>query len=37
LPTEAIQEIFEEFQQRGLMFIDEQFVLALALPAVKSR
>lgn len=37
LPVEAVQEIFEEFQQRGLMFIDGQFVLTLALPAIKSR
>jgi hypothetical protein len=25
---------FEEFQRLGLMFVDEQFVLALAVPAV---
>jgi ribosomal peptide maturation radical SAM protein 1 len=37
LPEEAIQEVFQEFQQRGLMFIDGQFALALSLPAVKSR
>ncbi len=37
LPADAIQEIFGEFEQRGLMFIDGEFVLALALPAVKSR
>lgn len=37
LPTEAIQEIFEEFRSRGLMFLDEQFTLALALPAIKAR
>jgi ribosomal peptide maturation radical SAM protein 1 len=37
LPVEAIQEVFEEFQKRGLMFLDEQFALALALPAVKAR
>ena len=37
LPVEAIQEVFEEFQRRGLMFLDEQFALALALPAVKAR
>ena len=37
LPEEDIQEIFQEFQRRGLMFIDEQLALALSLPAVKSR
>ncbi len=37
LPVEAIQEIFVEFQKRGLMFLDEQFALALAVPAVKAR
>ena len=37
LPAEAVQEIFEEFRQRGLMFLDGQFALALALPAVGSR
>ncbi len=37
LPEEAIQEVFAEFQRRGLMFLDGQFALALALPAVKSR
>jgi ribosomal peptide maturation radical SAM protein 1 len=37
LPVEAIQEIFEEFRGRGLMFLDGQFTLALALPAIKAR
>jgi ribosomal peptide maturation radical SAM protein 1 len=37
LPVEAVQEVFEEFQKRGLMFLDGQFALALALPAVKRR
>jgi len=37
LPVEAVQEVFEEFQKRGLMFLDGQFALALALPAVKAR
>ncbi len=37
LPVEAIQEVFEEFQKRGLMFLDGQFALALALPSVKTR
>ena len=37
LPAEGIQEIFEEFQRLGLMFLDEQFVLALAVPAVAGR
>jgi ribosomal peptide maturation radical SAM protein 1 len=37
LPADGIQEIFQEFRQRGLMFLDGQFALALALPGVKSR
>ena len=37
LPVEAVQEVFGEFQKRGLMFLDGQFALALALPAVKAR
>jgi ribosomal peptide maturation radical SAM protein 1 len=37
LPTEGIQELFEEFQKLGLMFLDGQFVLALAVPAVAGR
>jgi ribosomal peptide maturation radical SAM protein 1 len=34
LPAEGIQEVFEEFQRQGLMFLDGQFVLALAVPAI---
>jgi len=37
LPPEGIQEVFEEFQRLGLMFLDEQYVLALAVPAVTGR
>lgn len=37
LPAEAVQELFEEFRMRGLMFLDGQYALALALPAVKAR
>jgi ribosomal peptide maturation radical SAM protein 1 len=37
LPEEAIQEIFQEFQRRGLMFVDGNLALALALPALGSR
>jgi ribosomal peptide maturation radical SAM protein 1 len=37
LPAEAVHEVFEEFGNRGLMFLDGQFALALALPAVKAR
>ncbi len=37
LPAEGIQEVFEEFQRLGLMFLDEQFVLSLAVPAVTGR
>jgi ribosomal peptide maturation radical SAM protein 1 len=37
LPSEAIQEVFQEFRNRGLMFLDGRLALALALPAVKGR
>jgi ribosomal peptide maturation radical SAM protein 1 len=37
LSAGAVREIFEEFRERGLMFLDGQFALALALPAVGSR
>ena len=37
LSTQDIQEVFEEFQKLGLMFLDEQFVLALAVPAITGR
>jgi ribosomal peptide maturation radical SAM protein 1 len=37
LPAEGIQELFEEFQRLGLMFLDDQFVLSLAVPAVGGR
>jgi ribosomal peptide maturation radical SAM protein 1 len=37
LPAEGIQELFEEFQRLGLMFLDGQLVLALAVPAVAGR
>jgi ribosomal peptide maturation radical SAM protein 1 len=37
LSAEGIQEVFEEFQRRGLVFLDGQFVLALAVPAVAGR
>jgi ribosomal peptide maturation radical SAM protein 1 len=37
LSTAAIHELFGAFQERGLMFLDGQFALALALPAVKAR
>jgi ribosomal peptide maturation radical SAM protein 1 len=37
LPAEAVYELFEEFGKRGLMFLDGQFALALAVPAVKAR
>jgi ribosomal peptide maturation radical SAM protein 1 len=37
LPVEAVQEVFTEFQKRGLVFLDGQFALALALPSVKTR
>ena len=37
LPAEAIHELFEEFGKRGLMLLDGQFALALAIPAIKAR
>jgi hypothetical protein len=37
LPQEAVQEVVTEFQRRGLMFLDGQLALALALPAVRGR
>ena len=37
LPAEAIHELFEEFGKRGLMLLDGQFALALAVPAIKAR
>jgi ribosomal peptide maturation radical SAM protein 1 len=37
LSPEAIQEVFAEFQRRGLMVLDGQLALALALPAVSGR
>ena len=37
LPAEAVHEVFEEFRQRGLLFLDGELALALALPAVKGR
>jgi ribosomal peptide maturation radical SAM protein 1 len=37
LPAQAVQEVFTEFRQRGLMFLDDQFALALALPATRGR
>ena len=37
LPAEAVHEVFEEFRQRGLMFLDGELALALALPAVRGR
>jgi ribosomal peptide maturation radical SAM protein 1 len=37
LPVEAVQEAFDEFQQRGLIFLDGSLAVALALPAVTGR
>jgi ribosomal peptide maturation radical SAM protein 1 len=37
MPVEQIQEVFHEFQRRGLMFLDGSLGLALALPAVGGR
>jgi hypothetical protein len=37
LPIQDITDIFDEFQQRGLMFLDGSLAVALALPAVGGR
>jgi ribosomal peptide maturation radical SAM protein 1 len=37
VPTGTIEEVFHEFQQRGLMFVDGTLALALALPAITGR
>jgi ribosomal peptide maturation radical SAM protein 1 len=37
LPVSAVEEIFGNFQRRGLMFLDGTLALALALPAVPGR
>jgi ribosomal peptide maturation radical SAM protein 1 len=37
LSVETVQEIFGKLQDRGLMFLDGELALSLALPAVKSR
>ncbi|HEU4422909.1 MAG TPA: RiPP maturation radical SAM C-methyltransferase [Pilimelia sp.] len=37
LPVEAIQEAFDEFAHRGLMFLDGSLALALALPKITGR
>lgn len=37
LPEAAVKEVFTEFRNRGLMFLDGQLALALALPAIKMR
>jgi ribosomal peptide maturation radical SAM protein 1 len=36
-PPEFVHEVFKEFCERGLMFLDEPFALALALPAAPGR
>ncbi|HEV7899118.1 MAG TPA: RiPP maturation radical SAM C-methyltransferase [Planosporangium sp.] len=37
LPVSAVEDVFGEFQQRGLMFLDDSLAVALALPAVAGR
>jgi hypothetical protein len=36
-PVGEIEDVFREFQRRGLMFLDESLAVALALPAVGGR
>jgi len=37
LPVGTVEEVFIEFRDRGLMFLDGQLALALALPTIKMR
>lgn len=37
VPVRAIEDAFAQFQERGLMFLDESLALALALPATRGR
>jgi hypothetical protein len=37
LSAQAVEEVFSEFRQRGLMFLDGQFALALAVPSIRGR
>ncbi len=37
VPVETVQEAFDEFARRGLMFLDGSLALALAIPAVTGR
>jgi ribosomal peptide maturation radical SAM protein 1 len=37
LPVSAITDAFDQFQQRGLMFLDGSLAVSLALPAVAGR
>jgi ribosomal peptide maturation radical SAM protein 1 len=37
LPVGAIEDAFMQFQERGLMFLDESLALSLALPATRGR
>ncbi|NUT99071.1 MAG: RiPP maturation radical SAM protein 1 [Saccharothrix sp.] len=37
LPVRAIEDAFEQFQERGLMFLDDNLALSLALPATPGR
>jgi hypothetical protein len=37
LPVKAIEDAFGQFQDRGLMFLDGNLALALALPATRGR
>ncbi|MCE7001548.1 RiPP maturation radical SAM C-methyltransferase [Kibdelosporangium philippinense] len=37
VPVRAIEDAFAQFQERGLMFLDESLALSLALPATRGR
>ncbi|RSM77708.1 RiPP maturation radical SAM protein 1 [Kibdelosporangium aridum] len=37
VPVRAIEDAFAQFEQRGLMFLDESLALSLALPATRGR
>ena len=36
-PVGFVEEVFDEFQRRGLMFRDDKLAVAVALPAVAGR
>jgi hypothetical protein len=37
VPVAAVQDVFRRFAERGLMFLDDDLVIALAIPATPGR